>query len=67
MEKIKYFTQTELKELFRSIERETDYPFALRDLVMFNIGYLCGLRVSEIGKLHQEHFNEPRGFFASAE
>jgi len=28
---------------------------------LFNIGYLCGLRVSEIGKLHQEHFNEPGG------
>jgi site-specific recombinase XerD len=61
MEKIKYFTQKELKKLFRSIERQKDYPFVLRDLAMFNIGYLCGLRVSEIGKLHQEHFNEPGG------
>ncbi len=33
----------------------------LRDLAMFNIGYLCGLRVSEIGRLHQEYFNEPGG------
>ena len=31
----------------------------LQDQAIFNIGYLCGLRVSEIGKLHQEHFNEP--------
>jgi site-specific recombinase XerD len=61
MEKIKYFTQKELKKLFRTIEGEKDYSFSLRDLVMFNIGYLCGLRVSEIGKLHQEHFNEPGG------
>ena len=61
MEKIKYFTQKELKKLFRSIERQKDYPFALRDLVMFNIGYLCGLRVSEIGRLHQAHFNESGG------
>jgi integrase len=61
MEKIKYFTQKELKKLFRSIERQKNYPFVLRDLAMFNIGYLCGLRVSEIGRLHQEHFNEPGG------
>ena len=61
MEQIKYFTQKELKKLFRIIEKETDYPFWLRDLAMFNIGYLCGLRVSEIGKLRQEHFNEVRG------
>ena len=27
----------------------------------FNIGYLCGLRVSEIDKLHQENFNESGG------
>jgi hypothetical protein len=40
MGKIKYFTQKELKKLFRSIERQKDYPFVLRDLAMFNIGYL---------------------------
>jgi len=28
---------------------------------MFNIGYLCGLQVSEISKLHQEYFNKPVG------
>jgi len=61
MKKIKYFTQKELKKLFRSIERQKNYPFVLRDLTMFNVGYLYGLRVSEIGKLHQKNFNEPGG------
>jgi len=43
MEKIKYFTQKELKKLFRTIERQKDYPFVLRDLTMFNIGYPEGM------------------------
>jgi hypothetical protein len=36
MEKIKYFTQKELKKLFRSIERQKDYPFVLRDSTLEN-------------------------------
>lgn len=58
---IKYFTQAELKKLFRVIDRRKDYPYNLRDLAMFHIGYLCGLRSSEIGLLRKETFNERTG------
>lgn len=60
---IKYFTQKELKKLFRTIEKEKDtgYDYWLRDSVMFNIGYLCGLRISEIGNLKLDHYNPQRG------
>ncbi len=58
---IKYFTQKELKRLFRVIEKDKNYPYWLRDLTMFNIGYLCGLRVSEVGNLKLDYYNQQRG------
>lgn len=51
-----------LKVLFRAIEkRKKDYQYWLRDSAMFNLGYLCGLRISEIGNLKLDHYNPQRG------
>jgi site-specific recombinase XerD len=61
MIKMKYFTQKELKKLFNVIEKKKSNPYRLRNSCMFNIGYLCGLRVSEIGKLKFDFFNEKQG------
>lgn len=58
---MKYFTQGELKKFFRVIEKDKSYAYWLRDSCLFQIGYLCALRVSEIGNLKKEHFNEQTG------
>jgi len=58
---IKFLSQKELRRLFNAVKKEKDHPFMLRDLAMFNIGYLCGLRVAEIGGLRREHFNDQMG------
>ena len=58
---IKYFTQPELKRLFNCIEKDKTYPYWLRDLTMFNLGYLCGLRVSEVRNLKLDYYNQQRG------
>lgn len=62
IESIEYLTQTELKNLFNVIEKRKDaeYPYRLRDLTIFNLAYYCGLRVSEIGMLRKNSFNEQR-------
>lgn len=59
-ETIKYFTQQELKKIFKAIEK-TDTRYKLRDLAMFRIGYCCGLRVSEVGLLQLQHYNRASG------
>lgn len=55
---LKYYTQKELKKLFRAIEKEKDYPYWLRDLTMFHFGYFFGLRVSEVRLFCLEYYNE---------
>jgi len=62
METIKYFTQKELKKLFKAIEDSKDNnKYWLRDLCIFKVGYVCALRASEIGLLHVSNFNSQKG------
>jgi integrase len=49
-ERIKYFTQDELKRLFAVIKNK-------RDKAIFLIAYRHGLRACEIGLLHQDDVN----------
>lgn len=58
---MKYLTQKELKKFFRVIEKNKTYPYWLRDACLFQIGYLCALRVSEISNLRIEYFNDRTG------
>lgn len=57
---IKYFTQNELKSLFKSIENSGD-RHALRNLCIFRIAYRCGLRATEVGLLKLENYNKAKG------
>lgn len=56
-ETIKYFTQTELKKLFRAIE-QSNGKYSLRDLLIFRLAYRCGLRASEIGLITLQNYNK---------
>ncbi len=62
MEEIKFFTQKEIKKLFRTIEdaKEED-KYWLRNLCIFRVAYRCGLRASEIGLIMASDFNQQRG------
>lgn len=55
---IKYFSQKELKKIFSFIEstKETN-RFWLRDLVIFQLAYICWMRASEVWMLKLENFN----------
>jgi len=57
---IKYFTQDELKRLFKTIQNSND-RHALRNLCIFRIAYRCGLRASEVGLLKLENYNKSKG------
>ena len=60
MEKeIKYFTNKELKSLFRAIEND-DSKYAARNEAIFKIAYYCALRVSEVSLLEKDDFNNSR-------
>lgn len=59
-ESIRYFTQDELRRLFRAIEHASD-RHCLRNLVIFRIAYRCGLRASELGLIRRADFNAHRG------
>ncbi len=56
---VKYFTQKELKKIFSVIEKskETWNRFWLRDLLIFNLWYFCGMRSSELWLLKLENYN----------
>ncbi len=60
MSKIKYFTQEELKKLFRSINKSKD-KYAFRDYCIFRVAYRCALRASEIGLIKLSHYNSQQG------
>lgn len=57
---VKYFTQDELKRLFKTIQNSND-RHALRNLCIFRIAYRCGLRASEVGLLKLENYNKSKG------
>lgn len=57
---IKYFTQDELKRLFKTIQESND-RHALRNLCIFRVAYRCGLRASEVGLLKLEYYNKLKG------
>lgn len=59
-QEIKYFTQAELKKLFKSIEKST-YRHKIRDLAAFRVAYRCGLRASELGLIQLQHYNKQAG------
>lgn len=60
MNNIKFFTQKELKKLFKIIKESKD-RHALRNLCIFRVAYRCGLRASEIGLLKLENYNKVKG------
>lgn len=62
MNRIKYFTQEELKRIFKSVEKtKNNNRHWLRDLCIFRVAYRCGLRASEIGLLQRCNYNSFRG------
>ncbi len=62
MQDIKYFTQEELKKIFRCIERtEKENRYWLRDLCIFRVAYRCGLRASEVGLIKKSDYNRQIG------
>lgn len=56
---IKYFTQDEVKQIFKAIEKtkSKNNKYWLRDLTLFNIMYICWLRASELALLKLSHYN----------
>lgn len=56
-ETIKYFTQPELKKLFKVIEKSKG-KYSLRDLLIFRLAYRCGLRATEIGLITLQNYNK---------
>lgn len=57
MNKIKYLTQSEIKRLFRVVNKEG----SIRDIAIFQLTYYLGLRASEVGALKWEDWNEAAG------
>lgn len=56
---IKYFTNNELKRLFRFIENSAGKN-QVRDEAIFKVGYYCGLRASEIALINIDDYNTSR-------
>jgi len=54
-EKVKYFTQVEMKKVFRFIEKDSSIH-SLRNLTIFRVAYRCALRASEVGLIHLEDY-----------
>lgn len=59
-EKIKYFTQAELKSIFRAIEKSEDRHW-VRNLALCRIAYRCALRVSELSLIQLQDYNKAKG------
>lgn len=64
---IKYFTESELRSIFRVLEQrrrtaetELAYKKAVRDEALFHVMFYCALRVSEVLLLNLEDFNRIR-------
>lgn len=57
---INYLTKKETTRFFEAIEKSNN-KFKLRDLLAFNIIYLCGLRASELKLIKLSDFNKETG------
>ncbi len=57
--KIKYFTNEELKKIFRVVKDVSRHP--VRDEAILKIAYYCALRASEVGLVNIDDFNSGRG------
>ena len=55
-ETIKYLTSREYTRLINAIKKDNS-KHSLRNLVIFNVAYYCGLRVSEVGLLNVNDYN----------
>ena len=56
---IKFLTHKDLNILFKSIESTSKTnKFMIRDLLIFNLAYYCGLRISEIALIKRENYNQ---------
>ncbi len=53
---IKYLTKAEIKKIFKAI-RDSDSKYALRDEVLFRVGFETACRVSEMGLFKIKDFN----------
>lgn len=56
-DKIKYFTQSELKNLFKAIDSAED-RHKIRDMAIVRLAYYCGLRATEIGIITYANYNK---------
>lgn len=59
-ENIKFYTQDELKRIFRAIEKSNN-KHKVRDIAIFRIAYRCALRASEVGLILLEDYNKNKG------
>ena len=55
-ETIKYLTSREYTRLINAIKKDNS-KLSLRNFVIFNVAYYCGLRVSEVGLLNVNDYN----------
>ena len=60
MSNIKYFTQEDLRSLFKAINKSGG-KYAPRDYCIFRVAYRCALRASEVGLLKLSHYNNQQG------
>lgn len=56
---IKYFTNEELKKIFRVVKNVSRHP--IRDEAILKVAYYCALRASEVGLLNIDDFNLGKG------
>lgn len=56
-EDIKFFTQEELRRIFKTIEKSGG-KHKTRNMAIFRVAYRCGLRASEIGLIQLQDYNK---------
>ncbi len=61
MEERKYWTEEELKLIFKAVEREPNPWLKARNRAIVTVMYWRGLRASEVGRLKFSHWREKSG------